>query len=461
MLKLAALLSIAVVAAAQGTGTVTGSVSDAVTHRPIQGAFINAVKARAINLTRDGTFTLKDIPAGSITIKASAPGYNPASVDLQLGVGAILKQDFELRRRAQLTGKLVDQETGQPVNGPVTLSGAGRGEALFFPRRSMFARGMFRIGDLEPGDYTLELEASDEAAVTVDPREKIALPASYGALRYPGTLHIVDGEPATVEWRISKRQAFSVSGTVELPQGMDQLPLAIGYGEPGVVRTRSFSNGRSGYFRVAGLTPGEYAVYAATGNDTESSFGHAEVNITDHDIDGVRIRMAPGFSVSGTIRMAEDGAPLPARAMVDLRPITRSAGAVDTAAYPEGGRFFLNRVSEGKYWPHLTGLPGGFAVTRILVGGVDTGGHPVTLGGPVEIAFVVTSKPGAIAGTVPDKDQAVELVQIFGEQAKQVVRSGLHGEFSFRNLAPGKYRIEGAGEIDVKPGETVAVTIRQ
>jgi hypothetical protein len=105
MLKLVALLSMAVGAAAQGTGTVTGSVSDAVTHRPISGAFVSSIKARAMNLTRDGTFTLKDIPAGSVTIRVAAPGYKTASVDLQLGVGEILKRHFELSTASESDGK--------------------------------------------------------------------------------------------------------------------------------------------------------------------------------------------------------------------------------------------------------------------------------------------------------------------------------------------------------------------
>ena len=105
----------------------------------------------------------------------------------------------------------------------------------------------------------------------------------------------------------------------------------------------------------------------------------------------------------------------------------------------------------------MHGLPDGYAV----LGGDD---QPVGIYGSTEVTFVVTSKPGAITGTVRDKDQypvaksVVTLMPAGDPRRRRSTESGAAGEFSFRNVAPGKYLVNGA-PVEVGFSQTATVTV--
>jgi hypothetical protein len=225
---------------------------------------------------------------------------------------------------------------------------------------------------------------------------------------------------------------------------------------------------KPGSFRIDGLVSGTYSLYVQTGDaPSGGNYGTAEITVTDHNIEGLKIRLVPSVVISGTIRMLEDGESVPKDEglVADLMPVDIFAGF--SPLMPLKGDRFEGEVHPGQYWPEFS-LPDGYAVTRILFGGVDVSDRPVSVSGPGELTFVVTSKPGAIAGVVRDRNQnpvkgaTVRLTSPFGDPRRSPeTQSGANGEFGFRNLRPGKYSIEGAGEIEVRLGETARVTVNQ
>jgi protocatechuate 3,4-dioxygenase beta subunit len=133
----------------------------------------------------------------------------------------------------------------------------------------------------------------------------------------------------------------------------------------------------------------------------------------------------------------------------------------------EDGQFHMEKIGPGEYRAELTRLPDGYAVTDLLLGNVSTQGHALVLSGGSELTFVVTSKPGMITGTIRDKNQAplkgaeVVLIPLQSDDPELWRRtaSGEGGAFSFRNLPPGKYRIEGGAEVEVKAAEQAGVDV--
>ena len=89
--------------------------------------------------------------------------------------------------------------------------------------------------------------------------------------------------------------------------------------------------------------------------------------------------------------------------------------------------------------------------------------------GAAEVTLSLTSKAGAIAGTLRDgnqnplKGEFVELIpDLVGEGPDSVMNmripSGPSGEFFFRDLAPGKYTVNGT-RVEVGPSQTVTIAL--
>lgn len=103
-------------------------------------------------------------------------------------------------------------------------------------------------------------------------------------------------------------------------------------------------------------------------------------------------------------------------------------------------------------WPKLNALPPGLAVASILANNIALPNGSIMIDGAVpQLTFVVTSKTGLITGTIAAKGAVVvvAIAEPFSQYLDQyamprtnpVFNGGESGEFSFPNLAPGRYRV--------------------
>jgi hypothetical protein len=449
---------------AQATGSSTGIVTDSVTHQPVRRVLVSAGGSRDLT-NDDGTYVLHDLPPGEVKLKAALTGYRPVETTVQIAGGDLLKRDFELHQMARIAGKVFDSDTGQPVAPMVTLRNQARVAAV----SSRSPKDGFEFSNLEPGDYTLDIDASEDVVISYDPLEKAKPITVYGGNPNPDTIHVVEGEQKVLDIRLPAQEAHSAGGTIEFPSGIDEARVRVGFEDGERSRIHEFPQRHPGSFRIDGLAAGMYRIYAERGEGfADRAYGSVKVNITDHDVEGLQIKLIPGVNITGTIRMLEDGASLPPKTpFANLIPSDPLSRAMAQPLFVEGSRFRGEGVAPGEYWPVFAALPDGYAVADVLFGNASTGGRPVTLNGPGELTIVVTSKPGMVVGTVRDANQrtvkGATLVlnpEVPGNpQTIRRTESGPGGEFQFRNLPPGKYTIEGAPAIDVRLGEAVNVTV--
>jgi hypothetical protein len=414
----------------------------------------------------------------------SAKGYSTR--EATFGADAV-KADVELHPLARISGRLSDRETGEAVNVVLSLRRTGRnggGDKL------TDNDGKFEFADLEPGDYTLRLRQDGDAIPGWKPEKPRH---SYGPAVYPETIHLEEGARRAVDFRLAALEGHSVSGNIEIPAGREKDLITFTLWHLGVALPTVSQAKVSGAFRIDGLTRGDYGLIAEMGKGSDLLFARQSFSVTDHDIGSVNLKLSQPAGITGTVRMAEEDAALPAKLEVWLnstsgwgscggyclvmqsKSLLATDGLVRIFQRPipvVGGRFQAEGVAPDEYWPELfdsdsTGrglptlneLPDGYAVLK----GNE---QPIPLYGGAHVDFVLTSKPGIIAGVVQDSQQApvagatVTLIPAWGSRRQAAVKSGAAGEFTFKNLAPGKYRVNGV-LTEVGFGQRISVVVGQ
>jgi TonB-linked SusC/RagA family outer membrane protein len=118
---------------AQGaTGTITGRVTDEATGAPVAQARVLQEGTTNGTLTADnGTYTLRQLPGGAVTIVVSRVGYEQQKVTVQLSAGGNATQDVVLKQAAFSLSAVVATATGQQkkvelANATATINVADR-----------------------------------------------------------------------------------------------------------------------------------------------------------------------------------------------------------------------------------------------------------------------------------------------------------------------------------------------
>lgn len=451
----------------QPSAILTGTVIDSATRLPVHALLTPSAGSHDIT-NADGSFTLYELPAGQVKFHVSAVGYRALDTTLKISDGERKATLFALNPMARIKGQVVDKVTGQPIVRSVLISNHGRLANVANSGKD----GTFEFASLEPGDYTFQFDPTEGAVISWDPQQKATRQMTYGSIAYPDTVSLAEGEQKSLLIRLTSSEARSVSGSLEFPPDFEEAAVAIGYGsiDGGLNDMQVLGKHRAGNFRIDALLPATYRIYARIGEGANRFYGVVSTSISDHDVEGLTIRLTPGINVTGSIRMLEDNAVFPpgtSGLLALLLPSTRSGAGINEPMTVEGMHFHGDGMQQGDFWPDLLGLPSGYAVADILFGNAPTLGKPVSIYGAGEVTFVVTSKTGTVLGTVLDHNQApVKGVQVTlvprSTSDPQYVRgilTGETGDFRFQSLAPGWYTIEGAPPIEVKPNQTVTITL--
>jgi hypothetical protein len=97
------------------TGTVTGSVRDAVSQAPVPAAQVSIVGTSLGMLTNNvGRFLVMNVPAGPQTIRVELIGYGTLEMEVTVPAGGAATADFDMRQDAiALEGVVVTGTAGQ------------------------------------------------------------------------------------------------------------------------------------------------------------------------------------------------------------------------------------------------------------------------------------------------------------------------------------------------------------
>ncbi|MDQ3949686.1 MAG: TonB-dependent receptor, partial [Gemmatimonadota bacterium] len=188
----AALVGAPTAAAAQGTATVQGIVTDSTSRRPVAGVQVVVTGTTRGALTDDaGRYAIRGVPSGEITLRAHRLGFTPTERRLTVGAGETATADFVLRAVATVLSEVVVTGYGTSSRAEVSSAVAQvSGEAIANrPVASVDAA----LQGKAPGVQVVSNAGNPGNGITV----RIRGSASLSASNQP--LYVVDGVPIVRE----------------------------------------------------------------------------------------------------------------------------------------------------------------------------------------------------------------------------------------------------------------------
>ncbi len=479
---------------------------------------------RTVRTNTQGEYSFRDLEAGQYTLRATRHGYVPRNygqetayslrIDsvgtaLTVGPGQVLENiDFRLIRGGVVEGRVVDQDKEPVERVAVRLrvyrSLGGEGRLLPLRHDETDDRGHFRIFGVPPGDYYLRVSPRPLFGDSRSPMR------SFAPTYYPGVLSVE--EAATIKMTAGEEaggfnitviegSSFSVSGRVLTPEGkpahsvwivsMEQsgkeLPTGMG---------RNTNTDLQGQFKVSGLLPGRYRLYARSGSGEDQQLASAAVEVVDQDQSGLTLVLAKGADITGRIVVAGEASTVDwRRILLGMSPskdnVNRLSFGGTRASVEKDLTFRIANHPEGSHHLMVRLPPGNHYVSSIRFKGQDFADRPMELKSNDRLEGVeihIASDGAQLSGGVEQADGpqvargATVLVfatdpqhREFPSRFTKTTQTDQSGQFSLEGLAPGKYLVcalldhqsgnewdadylkgleKDSEEIDLSPGQT-------
>jgi hypothetical protein len=470
--------------------TLSGHITDAATHQPIEGAQITVrglplgKPASAVS-DASGAYSVRITSAPRADVEISKSGYSSLSLAssdrtlIRLKPGDPETRDFELSKPARITGRLIDRDSGKPLSGFYIhairwYAGLENSTGFRYPAAPTSADGSFSLPSLPPASYVLVVDPPMAGKIRVpvkgDPKDEDRKDETgYSPAWYPGVprpemaapIALGYAENRRIEMRLQKHELLHIAGTVRLPEGAEggSISFTVATEEKGRPTGAEGSIASAGPFRIDGLEQGTYRILAWTRlkSGKTSVFASRLAALTSQSVEDLSLDLKPGVALQVIVKMDDEKAEPPKR--FNFVPLSAEGwGPLDEGG--PGGAPNLNRTGlpPGRYNIALMQMPGYAVASTTLNGTPIPPGDSVDLESPESVlVFVLTTQLGSVTGAVRDADQqpvpdaevtiAPEAFLSSTEDrlslppgAGETTTSDATGHFAFSGLAPGRYR---------------------
>jgi hypothetical protein len=270
-------------------GSISGTVTDAVTGEPVEGATVSLAVVDSTKTTTtvvDGTYLLEDVPAGNYTVTFSAESYITATMEDVAVIAGTETLDVDMALQLEpttgsISGTVTDAVTGEPIEG-ATVSVEVDGSTK---TTTTGDDGAYTLEGIPAGTYTVTFSAEDYITATT---EDVAVIAGETTTDVDKALQ---PEPTT----------GSISGTVtDLNTNAPIVGATVSVEVDG--STVSATTGDNGDYLLEGIPAGAYTV-------TFSAEGYITATMED-------IIVTAGLSTTGNDMALEAEAPAPLQIVV-------------------------------------------------------------------------------------------------------------------------------------------------
>ena len=474
-----------------GTATIRGRVIALDTGTPIRRAQVRAQGVgtpRLASTDGNGSFELRDMPAGRWTLTASKAGFVSRRLGqthpfesvppLEVSDGQrVDRADFVLPRGSAITGRVYD-EFGDPVAGArvqVMRYQMLRGRRQLSPTGVVDQTddtGSYRLYGLSPGEYYVSgslrgglLDTGADDGTT------------YAPTYYPGTGSVSEAQRVAVgtgeelpgiNFALLPVRTVRVSGVVIDSSGM---PLANGVitlnNDSNFGEGAPFANaGRvrpDGGFTISNVTPGSYTLMATAGpvrqNNTtnvtaEPEVAYMPITIGQEDISGLAVTTTRGGSVAGSIVAERGTGTLPANGIVVRAQPLRAGPGINgrTAQANASGAFSLTGLV-GPEVITVDRVPQDWMVKSIDISGTDVTDRTLEFRGNERVTdarVTLTNRMTEVSGTVTARQPSANGYNVvvfpedpakwtFPSRYLRSTRTDAQGSFKMRGLPPERY----------------------
>ncbi|MEN8151401.1 MAG: carboxypeptidase-like regulatory domain-containing protein, partial [Planctomycetota bacterium] len=286
---------------------------------------------------KEGRFRVEGLTPGPYIVRFEAPGHRVVTkLDVAVPEGADGGPlDVKLEKGLQITGVVVDA-AGEPIpdvnlwtNVVATGTGAARGQTSI-RNATTDAKGAFLLDQLEPGKYSLSVNADGFA-----------------------NRNLSDVDAGTTDLRIVLEKGLSISGRVLLPDGSPAGNLWVS-AQGGNGNSQNDRTGEDGTFTIENLPEGVYTVRTNTGGAFRFGGGKDEgPSLMPAIQEGVpagtknlELRLLAGAAIEGRVT-DESGNPIPG-AMILARSIGEDVTTSGFGRTDENGEFRVTGLEPGR-----------------------------------------------------------------------------------------------------------------
>ncbi len=433
-----------------GSASLSGRVTEQDSNRPLHRAIVSLVPSAAarelVALTdAEGRYEFAGLEPGDYGVVAGPGDLRATHLRQAFGQSTPLDQlgisprsgvklqpgerrtgvNIALARALAIEGRVLDGWDEAMAEVPIMLM---RADGTPLPRGVVRSddRGDYRLFALAPGRYRVCAVPQGSVDVSSDASRFVRTCYPSAAVEGDAADVILTGSDASgMDIHVQRSGTFTVSGTVadaagtivDAPHVMT-VPLDRPSGS-----SPSYTRGSAGTFVLRGLTPGRYLIKASVGgsdnrDDTrpparEEEVGYTSIDVGGTDVAGTIVQLSKGRTVSGRIAF-EGGSPASAS---QLQMAVHAGVANPQLAMTMSDRPPVSAVSDkmtfelkGLYQLPLTiavtGLPDGWVVKSVRLGGQDITGVPTDFGDsarPGLLEILATSRVARPAVRVVDE----------------------------------------------------------
>ncbi|MGC4048826.1 MAG: carboxypeptidase-like regulatory domain-containing protein [Paludibaculum sp.] len=484
------------VAQADRSSSIAGRVLNETTGAPVRRATVTIVMDGHNNIRGtaptdgDGQFLLRALPAGRYYIGAFKNGYGPMDYGARKPGGP--GQVITLAASENKSGLIIRMPQLASISGVVEGAGGASGAGCYvqvlrrsFPRGKpdwVYAngtnaddRGHYRIYHLPPGQYIVSARQNQ-----FQPRQILRQgdyaepePRALPALTYhPATVMEEDArtvevgpgaEVTDVDIAVQEMTPVRLSVQVEVPAELQAKYAALNGGAPGPGMhlpvwlqrvTGSLSNqplplSASGEqrYQAQALAPGRYILSSMTEMEGRRYSARQEISISGGTVEYTLV-LTPSIDLSGHVRLTGPNAGPVSDLTVGLVSGENAPIGIDSAKVQPDGSYTLKGVPPGLWDIVVEPIPKGGYLKSMMLGKLDVLTKDMfitsTTRDPLDI--VVSTTGAELHGRVEDGFATTVLAAPQGELGHvlsfySAVGVDENGEFDFRALTPGLYKI--------------------
>lgn len=379
-----------------------------------------------------------------------------------------------MEAEAQISGRVVDEESGAPVAGMVV--GVFRYGLLPVKSTKTDGEGRYTIKGMPAGEY--EMAASPAERPQAAPWKKRAPDkgrTGYQRTWYPGVVESASalavqvppgGRLGGYDFKLRKSPVLAIRGVVEAEGMADRVSFTLTRNAPGGKMHESAGVlERAGAFEIADVPPGDYQLQVSSLPEGGKARRHASaaVHLSDRAVEDLRLILLPGVRVTGEVRLygGKDGEgsswrdERETRMKVWLLPNQRAPFMSEAPQpLPADSRFAIESVSMEPWSVSATGLPPGHVVRAVLYNGLPVTQNSFELNpGAMSHHLTVLIGPvsNSLTGRVTRKDQPVEKAIVAGVLESELAdgrmptsirgETDANGNYSVGAIVPGVYKL--------------------